>query len=203
MRSDASVRRRFRTAWRDQVIRAVALIGGRLSVCRCSARPCGYSCRRSCPERAHHRRVNALNTVWVLLAAFLVFCMQVRFVVLRGWFRALTRIHQHSCRRRVDTCICGVTFWAWGFAFMFEPGNSFIGTTGFFLRLGRDMRDHRGSLLAFWVFQLPSPTRAHCPGRWSGGAGSSGTFSTASASPASSLRSSATGPGDLTAGWRR
>ena len=33
----------------------------------------------------------------------------------------------------VDTCICGVTFWAWGFAFMFEPGNGFIGTTGYFL----------------------------------------------------------------------
>ena len=25
-------------------------------------------------------------------------------------------------------------FWAWGFAFMFEPGNGFIGTTGFFLK---------------------------------------------------------------------
>ena len=34
----------------------------------------------------------------------------------------------------VDTCICGVTFWAWGFAFMFEPGNGFIGHTGFFLQ---------------------------------------------------------------------
>jgi hypothetical protein len=30
--------------------------------------------------------VNALNTVWVLLAAFLVFCMQVGFVMLEAGF---------------------------------------------------------------------------------------------------------------------
>ena len=30
--------------------------------------------------------INALNTVWVLLAAFLVFCMQVGFVMLEAGF---------------------------------------------------------------------------------------------------------------------
>ena len=55
----------------------------------------------------------------------------------------------------VDTCICGVTFWAWGFAFMFEPGNGFIGTTGFFLKGLADTYGTTGvPLLAFWVFQF-------------------------------------------------
>ena len=55
----------------------------------------------------------------------------------------------------VDTAICGVTFWAWGFAFMFEPGNGFIGTTGFFLNGLPDTYGSTGiPLLAFWVFQF-------------------------------------------------
>jgi ammonium transporter, Amt family len=32
-----------------------------------------------------------------------------------------------------DTCICGVNFWLWGFAFMFCSGAPWIGTTGFML----------------------------------------------------------------------
>ena len=71
--------------------------------------------------------VNPLNTMWVLIAAFLVFGMQVGFTMLEAGF----------CRNRetvnvlmeciVDTCLCGLVFWAWGFAFMFGHGNGFIG----------------------------------------------------------------------------
>ena len=54
-----------------------------------------------------------------------------------------------------DTCICGVTFWLWGFAFMFEPGNGFIGTHGFFLKGLAETYGTTGvPLLAFWVFQF-------------------------------------------------
>ena len=78
--------------------------------------------------------INALNTVWVLLAAFLVFCMQVGFVMLEAGFARSRESINILVEGIVDTCICGVTFWAWGFAFMFEPGNGFIGHTGFFLQ---------------------------------------------------------------------
>ncbi|MDQ6661938.1 MAG: ammonium transporter, partial [Chloroflexota bacterium] len=54
-----------------------------------------------------------------------------------------------------DTCICGILFWAWGFAFMFEPGTPFIGTQGFFLQgLGPTYLTTGVPLLAFWVFQF-------------------------------------------------
>jgi ammonium transporter, Amt family len=99
--------------------------------------------------------MNALNTVWVLLAAFLVFCMQVGFVMLEAGFARSRESINILVEGIVDTCICGVTFWAWGFAFMFEPGNAFIGKTGFFLHGLPDTYLATGvPLLAYWVFQF-------------------------------------------------
>jgi Amt family ammonium transporter len=99
--------------------------------------------------------INALNTVWVLLAAFLVFCMQVGFVMLEAGFARSRESINILVEGIVDTCICGVAFWAWGFAFMFEPGNGFIGMTGFFLKGLPETYGTTGiPLLAFWVFQF-------------------------------------------------
>ena len=99
--------------------------------------------------------VNAINTAWALLAAFLVFGMQVGFVMLEAGFARSRESINILVEGIVDTCICGVTFWAWGFAFMFEPGNGFIGTTGFFLKGLPDTYGTTGvPLLAFWVFQF-------------------------------------------------
>src|SRR4029079_15806478 len=78
--------------------------------------------------------VNAINTAWTLIAAFLVFGMQVGFVMLEAGFARSRESINILVEGIVDTCICGVTFWLWGFAFMFEPGNGFIGTTGFMLK---------------------------------------------------------------------
>ena len=99
--------------------------------------------------------INAINTVWALIAAFLVFGMQVGFVMLEAGFARSRESINILVEGIVDTCICGVTFWAWGFAFMFEPGNGFIGTHGFFLKGLPDTYGTTGvPLLAFWVFQF-------------------------------------------------
>jgi Amt family ammonium transporter len=98
--------------------------------------------------------INAINTAWTLIAAFLVFGMQVGFVMLEAGFARSRESVNILVEGIVDTCICGVTFWAWGFAFMFEPGNGFIGTSGFFLNGLADTYGTTGvPLLAFWVFQ--------------------------------------------------
>src|SRR4029079_14680786 len=76
--------------------------------------------------------INAINTAWTLVAAFVVFGMQVGFVMLEAGFARSRESVNILVEGIVDTCICGITFWAWGFAFMFEPGNGFVGTTGFF-----------------------------------------------------------------------
>jgi len=63
--------------------------------------------------------INAINTVWTLVAAYLVFCMQVGFVMLESGFARSRETVNILVEGIADTCICGVTFWAWGFAFMF------------------------------------------------------------------------------------
>ncbi|GCE27268.1 ammonium transporter [Dictyobacter alpinus] len=99
--------------------------------------------------------INAVNTVWTLVAAFLVFCMQVGFVMLEAGFARSRESVNILVEGIADTCICGILFWAWGFAFMFEPGNGFIGTQGFFLSgLPATYMGTGIPLLAFWVFQF-------------------------------------------------
>src|SRR3954468_5945327 len=99
--------------------------------------------------------INAIKTVWVLPAAFLVFCMRVGFVMLEAGFARSRESINILVEGIVDTCICGVTFWAWGFAFMFEPGTPWIGTHGFFLQGLPDTYLTTGvPLLAYWVFQF-------------------------------------------------
>ena len=99
--------------------------------------------------------INAVNTVWTLVAAFLVFGMQVGFVMLEAGFARSRESVNILVEGIADTCICGILFWAWGFAFMFEPGTPFIGTQGFFLMgLPSTYLSTGVPVLAFWVFQF-------------------------------------------------
>ncbi len=99
--------------------------------------------------------VNATNTAWTLIAAFLVFCMQVGFVMLEAGFARQRESVNIMVEGIADTCICGITFWLWGFAFMFGTGTPFIGTTGFALQgLPATFGTTGVPILAFWVFQF-------------------------------------------------
>src|SRR5262249_16228545 len=73
-------------------------------------------------------QINAINTSWTLIAAFLVFCMQVGFEMLEAGFARSRESINILVEGIADTCICGITFWAFGFAFMFCAGTPFIGT---------------------------------------------------------------------------
>lgn len=99
--------------------------------------------------------INAINTVWTLVAAFLVFGMQVGFVMLEAGFARSRESVNILVEGIADTCLCGILFWAWGFAFMFMPGTPFIGTSGFFLAGLPETYGSTGiPILAFWVFQF-------------------------------------------------
>ena len=99
--------------------------------------------------------VNPLNTVWVLLAAFLVFGMQVGFTMLEAGFCRAKETVNVLMECIVDTCLCGMLFWAFGFAFMFSHGNGFIGYHWFFLNGAPDTYESTGvSFMAFWLFQF-------------------------------------------------
>jgi Amt family ammonium transporter len=99
--------------------------------------------------------VNPLNTVWVLVTAFLVFFMQAGFMALEGGFARTREVSNIMLECIVDTCLCGILFWAWGFAFMFGSGNGWIGHQYFFLNNAPATYGSSGvAFLAFFLFQF-------------------------------------------------
>jgi ammonium transporter, Amt family len=99
--------------------------------------------------------VNPLNTMWTLVAAFLVFGMQVGFTMLEAGFCRSRETVNVLMECIVDTCLCGLLFYAFGFAFMFSHGNGFIGMNWFFLNGAPATYETSGvAFLAFWLFQF-------------------------------------------------
>ena len=99
--------------------------------------------------------VNPINTVWTLVAAFLVFGMQVGFTMLEAGFCRSRETVNVLMECIVDTCLCGLLFYAIGFSFMFSHGNGFIGYHWFFLQGAPATYETTGvAFLAFWIFQF-------------------------------------------------
>ncbi len=99
--------------------------------------------------------VNPINTVWTLVAAFLVFAMQVGFTMLEAGFCRSRETVNVLMECIVDTCLCGILFYAIGFAFMFSHGNGLIGGNWFFLQGAPATYESSGvAFLAFWLFQF-------------------------------------------------
>ena len=99
--------------------------------------------------------VNPINTVWTLVAAFLVFGMQVGFTMLEAGFCRSRETVNVLMECIVDTCLCGLLFYAFGFAFMFSHGNGWIGMNWFFLDGAPATYEATGvAFLAFWLFQF-------------------------------------------------
>jgi Amt family ammonium transporter len=71
--------------------------------------------------------INAVNTGWVLLGAFLVFGMQAGFTMLEAGFCRSRETVNVLVECVFDTCVCGLLHWGWGFAFMFGEGSPWIG----------------------------------------------------------------------------
>ncbi len=99
--------------------------------------------------------VNPINTVWTLVAAFLVFGMQVGFTMLEAGFCRSRETVNVLMECIVDTCLCGILFYAFGFSFMFSHGNGLIGYNWFFLNGVPATYEGTGvAFLAFWLFQF-------------------------------------------------
>lgn len=99
--------------------------------------------------------ISPINTAWTLIAAFLVFFMQAGFMCLEAGFARSKESVNIILEGIVDTCLCGLLFWAFGFAFMFGSGNGFIGYQYFFLAHTPATYGTTGvPMLAFWLFQF-------------------------------------------------
>ena len=75
----------------------------------------------------------ALNTLWVLVAGFLVFFMNAGFGCLEAGFCRAKNAVNILGKNFVVFGISSLIFWAVGFGIMFADGNSFMGQTGWFL----------------------------------------------------------------------
>ena len=99
--------------------------------------------------------VNPVNTIWVLVTAFLVFFMQAGFMMLEAGFARSRETINVLLECIVDTSLCGLLFWAFGFAFMFGMGNKWIGHTNYFLNGAPATYGTSGvAFLAFFLFQF-------------------------------------------------
>ena len=95
--------------------------------------------------------IYSLNTVWVLVCAFLVFFMQAGFALVEAGFTRSKNAVNILMKNFSDFLIASLAFFAVGYAFMFGAGDAFIGKTGFFLM---NVTREDLPLFAFFLFQL-------------------------------------------------
>ncbi|MBW4510281.1 MAG: ammonium transporter [Scytonematopsis contorta HA4267-MV1] len=76
----------------------------------------------------------ALDTLWVCVAAFLVFFMNAGFCMLETGFCRQKNAVNVLAKNLIVFALATVAFWAIGFGLMFGNGNDFIGFNGFFLQ---------------------------------------------------------------------
>lgn len=71
--------------------------------------------------------INSLDTVWVLIAAMLVFFMQPGFAIVEAGFTRSKNSANILMKNFVDFMAGSILFWAIGFGLMHGSGNGFIG----------------------------------------------------------------------------
>ena len=101
----------------------------------------------------------AVNFAWTLIAAFLVFFMQAGFALLEAGSVRARSVTNVLTKNVMDFLMCGMAFWAFGFAIMFggsearsglADGNDFFGSSGWFL--SGDAYD--AGTFELWFFQM-------------------------------------------------
>ncbi len=95
---------------------------------------------------------SGLDTVWVLMGAFLVFFMQAGFGMVEAGFIRAKNACNILTKNFLDYCIASIVFFLVGYGFMFGSGNGFIGTSAFGLSDAGGCPENL-PLWAFWLFQ--------------------------------------------------
>jgi Amt family ammonium transporter len=95
---------------------------------------------------------NALNTFWVLLAAFLVFFMQAGFGLVEAGLIRAKNAANILMKNLLDFCFASLGFYVCGYALMFGGSGPLVGTSGWFLS-GAEAPVKGIPLHAFWLFQ--------------------------------------------------
>ena len=96
----------------------------------------------------------AIDTVWTLLAAILVFLMQAGFAMLETGLTRAKNAANILMKNLMDFSIGSLAFWAVGYALMFGASQAgLFGASGFFLAATSAAGTDGASTFAFWLFQ--------------------------------------------------
>ena len=74
-----------------------------------------------------------INSAWVIIAGILVMFMQAGFAMLEIGFVRGKNAGSVVAKVLINFAICGLVFWAVGFAFAFGGNGWLLGTSGFFI----------------------------------------------------------------------
>lgn len=108
----------------------------------------------ACEPGATRDLAVGLDTVWVLIAAFLVFFMQAGFGMVEAGFIRAKNTCNILMKNWLDYCVASVMFFFVGYALMFGDGNGFVGFSGWALRGVPDIIPNTNvAKWAFWLFQ--------------------------------------------------
>lgn len=96
----------------------------------------------------------AINTVWILLSAFLVFFMQAGFALVEAGFTRAKNACNIMMKNLMDFSVGSIAFWAVGFGIMFGTSAlGLFGKDGFFMSTADPSTGEGLWQFAFWMFQ--------------------------------------------------
>jgi len=96
----------------------------------------------------------AIDTVWILLAAFLVFFMQAGFAMVETGFTRAKNACNIMMKNLMDFSVGSIAFWLVGFGLMFGTSTfGLFGKSGFMLSTGDPTTGAGLWQFAFWMFQ--------------------------------------------------
>ena len=95
----------------------------------------------------------SVDTVWTLIAAFLVFFMQAGFAMVETGFTRAKNAGNIMMKNLLDFSMGGFAYWAIGFGLMFGVSNGFTGWTNFFADFDNSTIDGQWGF-TFWLFQV-------------------------------------------------
>ncbi|MBN1622050.1 MAG: ammonium transporter [Endomicrobiales bacterium] len=99
--------------------------------------------------------VTAIDTVWTLIAAFLVFFMQAGFAMVESGFTRAKNAANIMMKNLMDFSVGSLAYWLIGFGLMFGASKAgLFGTDNFFFRSADPSTSEGLWQFAYWMFQV-------------------------------------------------
>jgi Amt family ammonium transporter len=104
----------------------------------------------SCFAQENFTTSVGIDTLWVMIAAFMVFIMQAGFGMLEAGLIRTKNTCSILMKNFLDFCMASMGFFMFGYAIMFGEGNGFMGLKGWFLKEATS--EGNLPLYAHWFF---------------------------------------------------